>query len=166
MFQQGQWVMYGVHGVCKVIGTEKQLVNRKRTEYLVLEAQGQGVSRYYLPVGNEMAMAKLRPVMTREALEALMISSEIREDAWIPDENARKQHYRDLIGSCDRKELLKMVRSLYRYRAAQFAAGKKFHLCDDYFLRDAEKLLCSEICLVTGRTPDAARTWLREQLSE
>ena len=37
MFEIGQWVMYGVHGVCRVAGTEKQLVNRKRAEFLVLE---------------------------------------------------------------------------------------------------------------------------------
>ena len=61
MFQRGECVIYGIHGVCRVIGTEKQLVNRKRTEYLVLEPIGQSESRFYLPTGNETAMAKLRP---------------------------------------------------------------------------------------------------------
>ena len=164
MFQSGECVIYGIHGVCRVIGTEKQLVNRKRTEYLVLEPIGQAESRFYLPTGNETAMAKLHPVLNAAAMNELLESQEIRQGAWIPDENIRKQYYRELVSSFDRNALLKMVSALYRYRADQYAAGKKFHQCDDNFLRDAEKLLVSEICLVMNKTPEDARAYLREKL--
>ncbi len=164
MFESGECVIYGVHGVCRVIGREKQLVNRKRTEYLVLEPMGQTESRFYLPVANETAMAKLRPVLGAQELNTLLSSDEIRQDGWINEENTRKQYYRDLISSGDRTALLKMTNALYRYRESQLAAGKKFHQCDENFLRDAEKLLASEIGLVLNKTPEEARTYLREQL--
>ena len=164
MFEIGEWVLYGVHGVCRVAGTEKQLVNRKRTEFLVLEPMTQNESRYFLPTGNPTAMAKLRRVLSAEDMKALLTSEEIREDAWIQDENHRKQVYRDLINGGDRTALLKMVCSLYRYRDAQVASGKKFHQCDDNFLRDAEKLLASEIALVLEMPPEEAKVYLREQL--
>lgn len=166
MFQTGQWVLYGVHGVCRVVGTEKQLVNRKRTEFLVLEPLTHNESRYFLPTGNPTAMAKLKEVLSAEELEALLASEEIRENVWIQDENQRKQVYRELISGGDRTALLKMVHSLYVYRDAQAAAGRKFHLCDDNFLRDAEKLLSSEIALVLEMTQDQAREYLRQQLKE
>ena len=156
--------MYGIHGVCRVVGTEKQLVNRKRTEFLVLEPLNQNESRYYLPTANPTAMAKLKEVLPAEELKALLASEEIREDVWIKEENARKQAYRDLVSSGDRTMLLKMVTTLYRYRDAQAAAGKKFHQCDENFLRDAEKLLSSEIALVLEMTQEDARNYLREQL--
>ena len=57
MYQNGDWVMYGIHGVCRVAGTEKQLVNRKRTEYLVLESLSQTESKFYLPTANPSALA-------------------------------------------------------------------------------------------------------------
>ena len=164
MFETGQWVLYGVHGVCRVMGTEKQLVNRKRTEYLVLEPLSRNESRFYLPTGNPTAMAKLKAVLSAGELEALLTSEEIREDVFIADENQRKQTYRELINSGDRTALLKMVTSLYRYREAQAAAGRKFHLCDDNFLRDAEKLLSSEIALVFEKTPEEAKAYLQEKL--
>lgn len=164
MFETGQWVLYGVHGVCRVIGTEKQLVNRKRTEYLVLEPLSRNESRFYLPTGNPTAMAKLKAVLSAGELQALLSSEEIRENVWIADENQRKQTYRELISSGDRVMLLKMVTTLYGYREAQAAAGRKFHLCDDNFLRDAEKLLSSEIALVLDKTPEEARAYLQEQL--
>lgn len=164
MFQSGDWVMYGIHGVCRVVGTEKQLVNRKRTEFLVLEPMSQNESRFYLPTANPTAMAKLKEVLPTEELKSLLSSEEIREDVWIKEENLRKQTYRELINGGDRIALIKMVSTLYRYREAQTAAGKKFHQCDDNFLRDAEKLLSSEISLVLEMTQEEARNYLREQL--
>jgi len=166
MFQSGDYVIYGIHGVCRVIGKEKQLVNRKRTEYLVLEPLGQVESRFYLPTASEASMAKLKAVLCAEELSELLASEQIRSGEWIADENARKQYYRDLISSGDRIALMKMVNSLYRYRKAQFAAGKKFHQCDENFLRDAERLLASEISLVLEKTPEAARDYLREILQK
>lgn len=164
MYQSGEFVVYGIHGVCRVVGTEKQLVNRKRTEYLVLEPLTQNESKFYLPTQNPAAMGKLKKVLTKDEMNALMSSQEIRQDCWIKEENLRKQHYRDLIGSGDRTALLQMVNSLYRYKDEQTTAGRKFHQCDDNFLRDAEKLICSEISLVMELEPEQAREYLRSRL--
>lgn len=164
MIETGKWVLYGVHGACRIIGTEKQLVNRKRTEYLVLEPFSKSESRFYLPTGNPTALAKLKDVLSAEELESLLSSNELQEDVWIESEPLRKQYYKDLLTAADRLALMKMVSSLYRYREAQFAAGKKFHQCDDNFLRDAEKVLSSEIALVLHQTLEEARNYLRERL--
>lgn len=164
MYQCGEFVVYGVHGVCRILGTEKQLVNRKRTEYLVLEPIVQNESKFYLPTQNPTAMGKLKAVLCRDELNELMESDIIRKDCWIKEENQRKQYYRDLIGNGDRVALMQMVSSLYRYKDEQAAAGRKFHQCDDNFLRDAEKLLCSEISLVMELPADEARDYLRRQL--
>ena len=165
MYRCGECVIYGVHGACRVVGTQKQTVNRKRVEYLVLEPVGQKESRYYLPTANETAMGKLRPILNGDDLRSLLNSREIRAGEWIQDENLRKQRYRELLGNIDRTELLKMIHSLYAYRESQMAAGKKFHLCDENFLRDAEKLLVSEISLVLEKSQEEAKRYLREQLA-
>ena len=164
MYSLGDCVVYGIHGVCRVAGYEKQLVGRKRTEYLVLEPLNQNESRYYLPTANPTAMAKLKSILSADEMRTLLTSDEIRRDCWIQDENQRKQHYRDLISGGDRESILRMVCALYRYRAEQVAAGRKFHQCDENFLRDAEKLLSSEIALVLDMTPEAARDFLRQEL--
>lgn len=166
MYSAGDCVIYGIHGVCRVVGTEKMMVNRKRTEYLVLEPMNQTESRFYLPTVNPDAMAKLKQVISREEWETLLASDEIRQAGWIADENQRKQHYRDLISDGDRISILKMVAALYRYKADQLSAGRKFHLSDDNFLRDAEKLLASELSLVMDIPADQARDYLREQLKK
>ena len=59
-----------------------------------------------------------------------------------------------------------MVRTLYRHKKAQTTAGKKVHLCDDNFLRDAEKLLASEVSVVLEMDADQAKQYLRAKLRE
>lgn len=148
MYAKGDLVIYGVHGVCAVVDVEERKVDRKLASYLVLEPKAQTGSRYFVPMGNPNAMAKLRPMLTPEELEALLQSPQVREDRWIADENHRKQYYREVIGSGDRLALLQMVRTLHAHKREQEAQGRKFHLCDENFLRDAQRLLGTEFSVI------------------
>lgn len=165
MFSVGDRVVYGSHGVCTVAAQERQLVNRKPVIYLVLEPLGQRGSRYLVPTHNAAAMEKLRPMLSAGELTALLAAEDIRKDAWICDEGQRKLRYRELLSGGDRERLLQMICTLYRYRRAQTEAGKRCHMCDENFLRDAEKLLCSEISVVMQMLPEEAKLYLRQQLN-
>lgn len=156
MYSVGDLVMYGIHGACRITDLEERSVDRKRVCYFVLEPLEGSGAKFLIPTHNEVALAKLRPVLSRKELDELLHSSEVRRDVWIPDENQRKQRYRELISSGDRVALLQMVSTLHAHRERQMAAGRKFHLCDDNFLRDAQRLLSAEFALVLGL--DAAQT--------
>lgn len=166
MYQIGDKVVYGMHGVCVVADQESRVIDRKRVTYLVLEPMGQEGSRYLVPTHNTAAMGKVRPMLSVEEMEALLCSEEVRADGWIRDENQRKQAYRELIGSGDRAKLMQMVATLYRHRSQQTAAGRKVHLCDENFLRDAERLLASEVSMVMNVDPDQAKQYVRSKLKE
>ena len=150
MYSIGECVQYGIHGICRVCAVEERIIDRKQVRYLVLEPREQAGSRYLVPTNNEIAMAKLRPVLLREELDALLHSQAVRKDAWIADENQRKQRYRELISGGDRTALLQMVHTLYQHRQIQLVAGRKVHLCDENFLRDAKRLIDEEFSLVLG----------------
>ena len=164
MYQIGDQVVYGIHGVCRVVDQEERVVDRKKVVYMALEPMEQEGSRYLIPTHNPVAMSKVKPMLTNEELTALLESKEALEDNWIRDENQRKQTYRELISSGDRVRLMQMVRTLYRHKAEQLTAGRKVHICDDNFLRDAEKLLCSEIAAVSGITLEEAKLLLRKNM--
>lgn len=165
MYQIGDQVVYGIHGVCRIKEKEKQVVDRKTVTYLVLEPIGQEGTRYLVPTHNQNAMAKLRPVLTVAELESLLNLETIRTDGWISDESQRKQLYRELISLGDRASLLRMVFTLHRHRKVQTEAGRKVHLADENFLRDAEKLLLSEIAVVTGLSHAEAKQYLQKKLN-
>ena len=166
MYQIGDKVIYGMHGVCVVSDLEKRTVDGKQVVYLAQEPVGQTGSRFLVPTHNAAAMGKVRAVLSQEALEELLSSDAVKEDAWIRDESQRKQSYRELITSCDRQRLAQMVYSLYRYRTAQTAVGKKLHMCDENFLRDAEKILSGEIASTLEIPSSEALRYLRSKLKE
>lgn len=166
MYQVGDKALYGMHGICVVADFEKRTVDRKVVEYLVLEPIGQPGSRYLVPLYNETAMKKVHRLLTKEAMEELLSSDQIRSGFWIQEEGQRKQYYRELISSGDRYRLLQMISSLYRYREAQITSGKKFHMCDETFLRDAEKLLSSELAVTMEMSISDAKQYLRKKLKE
>ena len=166
MYQIGDEVLYGIHGVCKITDVEERMVDRRLLRYFVLEPRDQAGARYLIPTHNEAALAKLRPVMSRQELETLLRSDAVRADAWIPDENQRKQRYRELINSGDRTQLLQMVRTLHKHKQAQAAAGRKFHLCDDNFLRDAERLIDAEFALILQIEPKQVSAYVISVLDE
>ena len=166
MFQIGDQVVYGIHGVCKIIALEERTVDRKKIKYFALEALDQPGARYFVPSENPAALAKLRHLISREDLQLLLASGEIRESCWIADENQRKQRYRELINSSDRVTLLRMINTLHQHKKVQVEAGRKFHLCDENFLRDAEKLLNAEFSLVLGIRPAEVGAYILSSLDQ
>lgn len=161
MYQCGDQVMYGIHGVCRILDLEQRKVDRKNIEYYVLEPVDQPDARFYVPTQNEAAVSKLRPVITQKELDDLLKSEDACADVWIADENRRKQYYRELICSGDRGALIQMVHTLHKHKAELLATGRKFHLCDENFLRDAEKLLNSEFSLVLNIQQDEVGSYVQ-----
>ena len=166
MLQIGSQVVYGIHGVCCIVDVEVRRVDRKKVEYFVLEPREQPGTRYYVPTQNQVALSKLRPMLTRDELEALLVSEQTHRESWIADENQRKQHYRELINSGDRAALIGMIRMLHEHKESQLAAGRRFHLCDENFLRDAQKLLTSEFSLVLGIPQKEVADYIEKRLCE
>lgn len=165
MYQCGQHLVYGIHGVCQIVDIETKVVNKKKIEYYVLEPVVQPGARFYVPVHNEAAVSKLCPIMTEEELKELLNVNLACKDIWIPNENERKNLYRTLISSGDRLTLLQMVFTLYKHKQEQTATGKKFHQADENFLRDAKKLLDSEISVVLDMDQKDVELYIQNALA-
>ena len=72
MYSLGEKVIYGVQGVCLVTDLEQRTVDGKQVTYLVLEPPEQSGSRYLVPTHNAAAMAKVRPILSPEDMEAML----------------------------------------------------------------------------------------------
>jgi len=166
MHQIGDSVVYGIHGICTIVKVEMRTIDRKQVEYFVLEPAEQPGARFYVPTQNQAAVAKLRKLLTAEQIDAILTSDSVHQKQWVDDENKRKQYYRELLSGGDRSAILCMINNLYRHKQAQAEAGRKFHLCDENFLHDAEKLLTGEAAIILNLDMEAARTYLRSKLKE
>lgn len=164
MYEIGQLVLYGIHGVCRIVAVEAMRFGKAKARYYVLEPVEQPGAKFYIPVENEAAVSKLRPLMTREELLELLHADRVRNAPWIADENQRKLRYRELITSGDRESLMGMIGALHRHRRAQLAAGRKFHQADENFLSDAQKLLNAEFAQVFGLEPKEVNGFILKEL--
>lgn len=165
MFQIGDQVVYVIHGICRVVEQEQRRVDGKHVVYLSLEPMGQTGSRFLVPTHNPVAMGKLRHLLTSQQAEDLLAMKGVELFQWIQEENRRKQFYRELIASGDCYKLISMVQMLSQHKASQTAMGRKLHMCDENFMRDAERLLVTEISTVLGKTPEEVRQPLRQKLT-
>ena len=166
VYQVGQKVIYGIHGVCCITAVEVKCSGKEKKEFYCLEPVEQPGTVFYVPTANPAAVAKLRPILTVAEFEELITTQKERKVIWIEDENQRKQRYRELISQNDRGELISMVSALYRHKRQQEECGRKFHICDENFLRDATRLLSSEFSLVLGISPGEVADYMKKMLED
>ena len=162
MYAIGDRVVYGVHGVCTVVGVEQRRVDKKTVEYFALESLDRPGSRFYVPTHNEVALSKMRPLLSPERLQELLTSAPVDATVWVEHEGLRKTRYKELLAGGDRSALLSMLVCLYRYKEDLLSQGRKFHMSDENFLWEAEKLFISEISYVLNMNHGQAGEYLRQ----
>jgi RNA polymerase-interacting CarD/CdnL/TRCF family regulator len=86
-------------------------------------------------------------LLEKQQLLALL-RGDLNEEPWIPNENLRKQYYRQILNSGDVAALIGMLHCLETYKQTQLEAGRRLHICDENFLRDVKKVLSGEISIV------------------
>lgn len=159
MFQIGQKVIYGVQGVCTITAMDVKNINHKKVSYYVLEPDGQAGSLFYVPSENPVALAKMQPLLSKEEFCSLLSQRHFKEE-WIEDENARKQLYRNAVSGTDRAEIFGLVAMLLRRKQNAGETGKRLHQCDENFLKDAQKILCTEYAAICGISMEEAKDFV------
>ena len=80
-------------------------------------------STIYVPVGNPELTARMKPILSAEELHAIIRELPELPSLWIPEENRRKQRFREVLLRGDRRELGALIGTLYRHR--QSSAGPR-----------------------------------------
>ena len=57
-FKEGDVVVYGSQGICRITGTEKMRVGGKSTVYFILNPVSGKTQRFFVPSDNEKLMEK------------------------------------------------------------------------------------------------------------
>ena len=66
------------------------------------------------------------------------------EVVWIKNDNDRKEHYRKILTSGDHVELIKLIKAIYAHKIEREAEGKRLHMIDEQFFKNAEQILYNE----------------------
>jgi len=167
MFQVNDVIMYGAHGVCKIIGTEEKLISGVKKNYYILKPVGDQGSTIFAPTDNEIVLKKMRRLLSKDEIHKLIDSMGAENPQWIANENERKELYKNILTKGDHLELIQMIKAIYTHKQAREAEGKRLHMSDERFFKDAEQILYNEFQYVLDiRSKNDLLTYIFERLEK
>ncbi len=163
MFHVNDYIVYGGTGVCKIKDIcKKRFAGIAEREYYIISPVYEDSSTIYVPTDNLNVI--MRRILSVDEVYALIKSMPDEADIWIDDPQLREAEFSAIIKNGDRKELIKLIRSLYHNRMEQVKNGKKFHFSDEKLMKAAEKLLYDEFALVLDIKPEEVVPFILEEI--
>lgn len=165
MFDIGAQIIYGASGVCCITDIRTENFGDEDKLYYVLNPFNDKDAIIYVPVNNPKSVSKMKPVLTREEVLDMvhsMPSTEIYEEE---NSKLRKELYNNIIKSGDRKELVKLIKTVHFQKGEREKAGKKIWAADENAMKKAEKLLYEEISFVMNISYDEVLPFIKAENS-
>ena len=165
MFQVNDVIIYGSQGVCEIVGIEEKTISGTKKEYYILKPLQYQCSTIYAPTNNEMIRKKMRRLLTVSEINALIDSMPDEKSVWIDNVNERKEHYKNLLANGDHPALIQMIKAIYAHKKEREAVGKRLHVMDEHFFKDAEQILYNEFQYVLNLSgKDALMKYILERI--
>jgi CarD family transcriptional regulator len=149
MYEIGDLIIYGKHGVCKVedIGKlEFMGVDESRTYYTLDSIHNSG--KIFTPTDTKEFM---RPIMAFDEVQELISKIphiEIDEEYFDKSIKQVEESYKDCLETHDCYSLVKLIKAVEIKRERIEEQGKKLGQIDQRYLRRAEELLYGELSVV------------------
>lgn len=166
MFGIGDYIVYGTSGVCKVEDiTTLNLdgISRDRSFY-VLTPLSQSGGKIFTPVDNQKSL--MRRILNEEEAAELIEEMPQIEELWIANEKQREENYKECMRSCDCREWIKIIKTLYLRKMERSAQGKKITATDEKYLKMAEEALYSELSIPLGIPKDQMVSYITARMEQ
>ena len=144
MFKVNDVIIYGTQGVCQIAGVEEKTVSGAKRNYFVLKPVNDKGATIFAPTDNERVLKKMRRLLSKAEINSLIDSMPGEDVVWIKNDNDRKERYREILAIGDHVELIKMIKAIYTHKKEREAEGKRLHMVDEHFFKDAEQILYNE----------------------
>lgn len=164
MFNINDMVIYGAHGVCKIINIEEKDLMGAKKKYFVLKPLKNENSTYYAPTDNEKILAKMRKLLSKEEIDTLIDSMPHEQANWISNDNERREKYKAILTEGTPTELIKMIKAIFFEKKEREANKKRLITSDERFLKDAEQILYGEFQYVLNLNEDELMAYIFERI--
>ena len=154
MFQVDEMIVYGKHGVCKIAAKGKldmSMIDPNKEYYTLIPCK-EKESVIYAPVENNKTF--IRHVLTPEEVNSLLKEVPTLKEIKVENEREREACYKEILGSCDCRELIRILKTLYIRRQSRLESGKKTTAVDERYFHLAEEQLYGELSFVLGKSKD------------
>lgn len=164
MFEAGSYIIYGTKGVCKVeaIGTLNLPGVDGHRLYYTLSPVNERNGTIYTPVEN--SKVAMREVISREDALALIEEIPSIESLWITNEREREQLFQKALLTCDCREAIKIIKTLYLKKQQRLAAGKNATAMDQKYLQYAQEQLYGELAIALDMDKNQVENYITESI--
>lgn len=164
MFQVNDVIVYGKYGVCRVtnVGTLSMGGADSDKNYYTLRPIYQQDSVVYVPVDNDKVV--MRTIISKSEVENLISDIPNMEDIGITSERERENKYKAALNTCDCRELIKMIKTIYQRKLSRIQDGKKATTVDEKYFRMAEEKLYGELAFVLNIEKEDVQSYISERI--
>ncbi|HBM46881.1 MAG TPA: CarD family transcriptional regulator [Lachnoclostridium sp.] len=166
MFETGEYVVYGRTGICKVTGVTTMKMDGASGErlYYVLRPGGETEGKIFTPV--EGGKQVLRGIITKEEAEKLINEIPLIETLSIENEKFREDSYKKCIRTCECRDLLRIIKTIYIRKQTRLSHGKKTTATDERYLKMAEDHLYSEFSMLLDIPKDHMADYIKQHIRQ
>ncbi|OWA35036.1 hypothetical protein B9G55_14985 [Saccharibacillus sp. O16] len=162
MFDAGDYMIYGNHGVCHVdeIGLSDVQGFDEARAYYTLSPMNSDM-KIYTPVDTQVF---IRPLVSGEEARTLIESMSSIEDGdygqYCGNTKVLSAHYDRLIQRGSAERLLKLIKIIHRKHDEIASGGKKLNQTDRTYLRRAEEMVCDEFAIALDMSVDGVKRYM------
>ncbi len=166
MFEVGDYVVHGTHGVCRVEAVQEMDLagtGSSRMYYTLVPLYTSG-SKLFVPI--EGGKVVTRSVMTKKEARKLLEEWDEIETLWIENDKKREEIYKEALRSCDSRQWVKLIKTSYQRNQTRIKNGKKATTSDERYLHMAEEHLFGELAIPFEMSKGEAENYFISQLRE
>lgn len=163
-FSIGEKVLYNVNGVCEITDITEKVIGSTVIKYYVLKPINNGDSTIFVPVNNEKLVGKMKRLMTQSQIDEIICEVSEQDPDWNVDDVMRKEAYKTAISLGNIRDILVLLKSIWIHSIIQSNKGRKLHIMDEVYLREAEKIIREEISTVVGVEQDDVIPYLKDKI--
>lgn len=158
-----QYVNYGTQGICKIeeLRSIKFNSDSHARDYYILKPVYQENAQIYVPAENQALLDKMRPILSPEEIDQIILSIQNQDMLWISDRTKRLTRFREILSGSDKRELLLLASCLYRKSKE---SGNELCSSDAEILKQAENAIELEFSFSLKMSTKNIGAYIRDKL--
>ena len=165
-FDIGEYVSYGINGMCNIDDIRPMQLSQsvEKMMYYILRPESNPKSTIFVPVNNQKLVSKMRELMTKDEINAMLVRMKDRTLEWEKDVRFRTESFHEILNNGVNQDLILMIRCLHRKRQELVQLGKKLPARDSNTLKTAERLVEEEFAHVLHIKCEEVSDYIRDVL--
>lgn len=129
-------------------------------EYYIIKPIQPGSATIYLPVDNPKCQERMRPILSQDEIDSIIVSVKNQQIPWPNDRKKRIAQFQEMISRHDERELLLLAGCLHRQMISKGLSSGERDL-----LRKVEGMIEQEFSFSLRISAGSIGEYIREKLS-